>query len=90
MYDLFFDLNNPHQVVDAKSDDTVPIIIEPWMLGASVDINIEFDFGFAMAPPLVTKKSNGHFCSKCKEIYPYAEKNQPDGSFKCYSCRTYG
>lgn len=36
------------------------------------------------------KKSNGSTCVKCKEFNPYAEPNQKDGSFKCFSCRNYG
>lgn len=28
-------------------------------------------------------------CSQCKEINVYAEPNQVDGSFKCFSCRNY-
>jgi len=26
-------------------------------------------------------------CKSCKEIYPYAEPNQTDGSLICYSCK---
>jgi formylmethanofuran dehydrogenase subunit E len=37
-----------------------------------------------------TKKSNGCTCKSCNEIYPYDEPNQKDGTFKCYSCRTWG
>jgi hypothetical protein len=35
------------------------------------------------------KKQNkdGCNCKKCKELYEYAEPNQSDGSFICYSCR---
>lgn len=32
---------------------------------------------------------SGMICSNCNEIYPYVDKpNQPDGSFKCYKCRS--
>lgn len=89
MYDIFFDLNNMHQVVDALPEDTECAIGESWMLGASVDVNLEFDFNFPPAPALIPKKSDGCTCEKCKELFPYAEPNQKDGSFKCYSCRTY-
>lgn len=29
-------------------------------------------------------------CSKCDNIFPFAEPNQKDGSFICFSCRNYG
>ena len=32
-------------------------------------------------------KSNGCFCAKCKEFFPYAEPNMEDGTLICYSCR---
>lgn len=35
------------------------------------------------------KKSTGCICTRCKEFYEYAEPNQKDGSFKCFSCRNY-
>ena len=31
--------------------------------------------------------SSGLNCSKCKNYFPMAVGNQPDGSLKCYSCR---
>jgi hypothetical protein len=36
-----------------------------------------------------TKKINkdGCKCKKCKEFFPYAEANQPDGTLVCYGCR---
>jgi len=43
----------------------------------------------AGAPPAEKIKSAGCFCNKCKEFYEYAEPNQKDGSFKCFSCRNY-
>lgn len=33
------------------------------------------------------KKSDGCFCKKCKEFYPYAEPNQQDGTLVCYGCK---
>lgn len=38
---------------------------------------------------IFNKKQNkdGCNCKKCKEKYEYAEPNQSDGSFICYSCR---
>lgn len=37
----------------------------------------------------ITKPSTTHGmkCKDCKEDFPYAEANQKDGSFICYSCR---
>lgn len=32
--------------------------------------------------------TDGCVCVKCKELFPYAEPNQDDGSFKCYRCRS--
>jgi len=38
--------------------------------------------------PFAKKRDkDGCFCVKCKEFYPFAEENQPDGTMKCYSCR---
>jgi hypothetical protein len=34
-----------------------------------------------------SKNSNGCVCKKCKELYPYAEPNESDGTFSCYGCR---
>jgi hypothetical protein len=31
--------------------------------------------------------SDGCSCKKCKEFYPMAVSNQPDGSMVCYGCR---
>lgn len=36
----------------------------------------------------IVAKSDGEHCKACKQYYPYAEPNQPDGSLICYSCRT--
>lgn len=33
------------------------------------------------------KDSDGCACKKCREFYPYAEANQPDGTLVCYACR---
>jgi hypothetical protein len=38
--------------------------------------------------PLEKKKdSDGCSCKICKELYPYAEPNQEDGTLICWSCR---
>jgi hypothetical protein len=44
-----------------------------------LDLPEDNDFGRSLNQPQV--------CKKCREIYPYAESNQKDGTFKCYSCR---
>lgn len=31
---------------------------------------------------------DGLFCIRCKEFFPMAVGNQPDGTLKCYSCRS--
>lgn len=36
---------------------------------------------------VVAKKDPGCRCRKCKEFNEYAEPNQEDGSFLCYTCR---
>jgi len=35
-----------------------------------------------------TEASGGLRCHKCNTHYPYAEANQDDGSFVCWSCRS--
>ena len=29
----------------------------------------------------------GYVCIRCFDFYPYAELNQPNKTFKCWSCR---
>lgn len=37
----------------------------------------------------VQAKTSGLTCCRCNEFFPYADTpNQPDGSFKCYGCRS--
>lgn len=35
----------------------------------------------------VARKQDGTVCRLCKELFPYALPNRPDGSLICYSCR---
>jgi len=49
-----------------------------------IDFGIEIPDDF---PVIVTKPLNGCYCQKCKEFFPYAVSNQPDGNFKCWGCR---
>ena len=91
MYDIYFDLNNMHQTVQ-ESDD-IETDEEFWK---DVD-QFELDFGGPPAQddfPVIVKKStkrnsNGCICKKCGELYPFAEPNRKDGSFKCWSCRNF-
>lgn len=46
----------------------------------------DIDFGFLNEEE---KKSDGCFCKKCKDFFPYAEPNQKDGTLICYSCRNF-
>jgi len=90
MFNNHFDLNDMHQTVEETDD-------EYWSVGE----NLQFDFmdelsSGAPVPPddypvIVTQKRNkdGCTCKKCGEIYPHAEPNQKDGSFKCWSCRNF-
>ncbi len=90
MYDIYFDLHNMHQTVE-ESDEN--IVEEFWVVGEQIN----FDFVEDIAPeptddyPVIVKRrtKNGCTCKKCGEIYPYAEPNQKDGSFKCWSCRNF-
>ena len=86
MYDISFDLDNMHQTVEEADE-------ELWYIGCAGAYNpdewIDDD-----APVIVKKskfktKGNGCTCTKCGEIFPFAEPNQPDDSFKCWSCRNY-
>jgi hypothetical protein len=77
MYDIYFDLANMHQTVqDANEEFDFDLELDlPSELG-------DDDYAVIVHKPVV--------CSKCGEIYPYADPNQDDGSFKCYSCRKWG
>jgi hypothetical protein len=45
---------------------------------------------FEPEEPPAKKVYNGFNCIKCQEFNKYAEPNQKDGTFKCYSCRKFG
>ncbi len=91
MYDIFFDLNNMHQTVEERDD----LNEEFWAVGEQFSFDFVDDTEFVDDYPVIVKKSkakpkgNGCTCPKCGEIYPYAEPNMPDGSFKCWSCRNF-
>jgi len=84
MYDIYFDLNNMHQTVNEADEEN------------QIDFDFELDLpegdsGSVDDYPVIVRRSrNGCTCKTCGEIYPYAEgPNQPDGSFKCWSCRNF-
>jgi len=91
MYDICFDLHDMHQTVE-ESDQLEE---EFWAIGEVFDFDLVVDEDFIDDYPVIVKqtkvktKGNGLTCPKCGEIYPYAESNQPDGSFKCWSCRNF-
>lgn len=81
MYDIFFDLDNLHNLVEKDNDDEC--LFDEYI---QLDLNFEHD----ESPP--TKKTfspNGYNCTKCGDNYPYAEPNQTDGTLICYSCRSF-
>lgn len=85
MYDIYFDLNNMHQVVDDAQKE------EFWLNGETFSFDIELDLpeqedDYAV---IVHRHEDLH-CNKCGELFPYAEPNQKDGTLICYSCRKYG
>lgn len=40
------------------------------------------------SPKPVVTASKGLVCPKCREHYPMAEANMPDGGFRCFACRS--
>lgn len=84
MFDIYFP-DPMHQTVnevdDAKIDD------ESLVFDFDLDLPKSDDYPVIIHRPI---KSDGCTCKKCGDVYPYAEPNQDDGSFKCYSCRKYG
>lgn len=69
------DLDAMHQSVRQCREDN-----DSWAIG-------EFDFEFVKE---VAPEKKGYSCKKCKELFPFAEPNQSDGTLICYSCRKYG
>lgn len=58
---------------------------DPFNITAEIE-KILMDIDLALP---VTEKSNssGMSCIKCKEFNQYAEPNQKDHTYKCWSCR---
>lgn len=44
-------------------------------------------FTLTTEEPKKKEKSSGCSCKKCREFNEYAEPNQDDGTFVCYTCR---
>lgn len=76
MHDIFFDLENLRKTAEEDDDDNDLIY---WFFGQTVPYT----------KPEPKEKSKGCICKECKEFSEYAEPNQEDGSFKCYSCKIY-
>jgi hypothetical protein len=72
--------NGSASYVFASNDILLPIMnYHSWWLDISLnDI-------YLVSPP--TQISTLKHCKKCNSPNEYAESNQPDGSFVCYSCR---
>lgn len=51
---------------------------------AFIGENLQFDF-----VKDIPKNKDGCICTKCKELFPFAEPNQPNGTMICYYCRNY-
>jgi len=84
MYDIFFDLNNMHQLVD---DPSVQMKIDDDEFQLNLDFLSDYIDDFAV-PVDFPRSANGFTCISCKELYPYADRpNQKDGTFKCWGCR---
>lgn len=98
MYDIFFDLNNMHQTVEETDGEQLSLLYDELTaistkqsIRAGSDEAFSFDFELDLDNDdraVIVKKPL--VCEKCNEIYPYAEPNGENNSFRCYSCRKYG
>ena len=88
MYDIYFDENDMHQLVEESEAK------EFWLMGDSFifdsddevpDLETNDDY-----PIIVVRPKNGYHCTKCQELFPHSESNKKDGTFICYSCKNYG
>jgi hypothetical protein len=80
MYDIYFDLANMHRTVNESDKDDSDD--DQFAFEFELDLPEEDDRAVIVRKPQT--------CKQCQEIYPYAEPNQKDGTFKCYSCRIWG
>ena len=104
MYDIYFDLNDMHQSVDdgdneqlvlpfgqlppQPADEIVSVVYYKTRAGSDEAFSFDFDLVLPDDRAVIVKKPQ--VCDKCNEIYPYAEPNGENNSFRCYSCRKYG
>lgn len=74
-------------IVNIPNWITVPI--QNWNVVSNVPADPDPQFiGIDLAAqPEKKKHSGGCVCRKCKELFPYAEPNQEDGTLVCYACR---
>jgi formylmethanofuran dehydrogenase subunit E len=97
MYDIYFDLNDMHQVVEETPAEQLSLLYEELevintlqMIRAGSDEAFSFDFDLVLPDDRAVIVKKPLVCEKCNEIYPYAEPNGENNSFRCYSCRKYG
>ena len=99
MYDIYFDENDMHQLVEEED------IQEFWLMGESfvfssttIDLYPEDDQD-TLDDLLIQnddyivvhrRPDEGYHCKKCDDVFPHAEPNQKDGTLICYSCRNFG
>lgn len=97
MYDIYFDLNDMHQVVEEEESeqlsffyDELTAVSTGQSIRAGSDEAFSFDFDLVLPDDRAVIVKKPQVCDKCNEIYPYAEPNGENNSFRCYSCRKYG
>lgn len=97
MYDIYFDLNDMHQTVEEDDDpqlsflyDELTAVSTKQAIRAGSDEAFSFDFDLVLPDDRAVIVKKPQVCDKCNEIYPYAEPNGENNSFRCYSCRKYG
>lgn len=69
------------------------VVISAGLIEA-LDINKKYQGGLItyISPNQISKVRvvlDGYACCRCGDFYFQSEPNQPDGTMKCWSCRTY-
>jgi len=79
---VYFEGNSMEAVWDkAKSEENLSVAFE-------LDEILQLEEAVVYGDRGYQSSSGGMICSKCGQLYPYANgPNQPDGTFKCYGCR---
>jgi formylmethanofuran dehydrogenase subunit E len=77
-----------------KIDNIYSFLSDPdedkfWHLGESFNIEDLQDVSSSKDETSDKKENKPQICKKCNEIYEFANANQADGTFICYSCRNY-